>query len=178
MKPLKLSLQAFGPFAAREEVDFTLLPPGALFLISGPTGAGKTSILDGITYALYGDTSGGERSAREMRSHHADAAGQTEVEFEFALGERRYRVKRVPEQERAALRGDKLVKVLAKAELYRLEADGETWTPLAQKTTEVTALIEELLGFKAEQFRQVVLLPQGQFRKLLAASSAEREKIL
>lgn len=178
MKPLKLSLQAFGPFAAREEVDFTLLPSGCLFLIAGPTGAGKTSILDGITYALYGDTSGGERSAREMRSHHADASVQTEVGFEFALGARRYLVKRVPEQERAALRGDKLVKVLAKAELYRLEPDGETWTPLAHKTTEVTALIEDLLGFKAEQFRQVVLLPQGQFRKLLAASSAEREKIL
>lgn len=178
MKPLKLSLQAFGPFAGRETVDFTLLPPGCLFLIAGPTGAGKTSILDGITYALYGDTSGGERSAREMRSHHADASVQTEVEFEFALGQRHYRVRRVPEQERAALRGDKLVKVLARAELYRLEADGETWTPLAQKTTEVGALVEELLGFKAEQFRQVVVLPQGQFRKLLAASSAEREKIL
>lgn len=178
MKPLKLTLQAFGPFAGCEVVDFTLLPSGCLFLIAGPTGAGKTSILDGITYALYGDTSGGERSAREMRSHHADASVQTEVEFDFALGERRYRVRRVPEQERAALRGDKLVRVLAKAELYRLEADGETWTPLAHKTTEVTALIEELLGFKAEQFRQVVLLPQGQFRKLLAASSAEREKIL
>ncbi|MFU2487202.1 AAA family ATPase [Thauera sp. WH-1] len=178
MKPLKLSLQAFGPFAGREEVDFTRLPSGALFLIAGPTGAGKTSILDGITYALYGDTSGGERSAREMRSHHADASVQTEVEFEFALGERRYRVKRIPEQERAARRGDGLAKVLAKAELYRLEGDGETWTPLAHKTTEVTALIEALLGFKAEQFRQVVLLPQGQFRKLLAASSAEREKIL
>ncbi|EPZ17467.1 hypothetical protein M622_01470 [Thauera terpenica 58Eu] len=178
MKPLKLILQAFGPFAEREEVDFTRLPPGALFLISGPTGAGKTSILDGITYALYGDTSGGERSAREMRSHHADVALQTELEFEFALGERRYRVRRVPEQERAALRGDKLVKVLAKAELSRLDTDGETWSPLAHKTTEVSALIEDLLGFKAEQFRQVVLLPQGQFRKLLAASSAERERIL
>ncbi|KAI5915188.1 AAA family ATPase [Thauera sp. 2A1] len=176
MKPLKLTLQAFGPFAGREEVDFTRLPAGALFLISGPTGAGKTSILDGITYALYGDTSGGERSAREMRSHHADDGLQTEIEFEFALGERRYRVKRVPEQERAALRGSGLVKVLAKAELSRL--DGETWTPLAQKTTEVTAQVEELLGFKADQFRQVALLPQGQFRKLLAAGSGEREKIL
>jgi len=176
MKPLKLTLQAFGPFAAREEVDFTRLPAGALFLISGPTGAGKTSILDGITYALYGDTSGGERSAREMRSHHADDALQTEIEFEFALGERRYRVRRVPDQERAALRGSGLVKVQPKAELMRL--DGETWTPIAQKTTEVTAQVEDLLGFKADQFRQVVLLPQGQFRKLLAAGSGEREKIL
>ncbi len=178
MKPLKLVLQAFGPFAAREEVDFTLLPRGCLFLIAGPTGAGKTSILDGITYALYGDTSGGERSAREMRSHHADAALQTEVEFEFALGAaplpRAPRARAGPR--RAARR--RWSKVLAKAELFRLDADGETWIPLAQKTTEVTALVEELLGFKAEQFRQVVLLPQGQFRKLLAASSAEREKIL
>ncbi|ANQ83291.1 exonuclease SbcC [Azoarcus olearius] len=182
MKPLKLSLQAFGPFAGREEIDFTLLPEGALFLISGPTGAGKTSILDGITYALYGDTSGGERSAREMRSHHADAALLTEVEFEFALGARRYRVRRVPEQERAAQRatksGDGLVKVLARAELHRLDDDGVTWLPLAHKTTEVTSELTALLGCQAEQFRQVVLLPQGQFRKLLTASSGEREKIL
>lgn len=182
MKPLKLSLQAFGPFAGREEIDFTLLPEGALFLISGPTGAGKTSVLDGITYALYGDTSGGERSAREMRSHHADGALLTEVEFEFALGTRRYRVKRVPEQERAAQRatksGDGMVKVLARAELHRLDDDAVTWLPLAQKTTEVTSEVTTLLGCQAEQFRQVVLLPQGQFRKLLTASSGEREKIL
>ncbi|ENO78453.1 AAA family ATPase, partial [Thauera sp. 63] len=178
MKPLKLSLQAFGPFATREEVDFTRLPPGALFLIAGPTGAGKTSILDGITYALYGDTSGGERSAREMRSHHADAALQTEVELAFALGAQRYRVRRVPEQTRAAQRGGGVVNAPAKAELFRLDANGVDWIPLAQRTTEVTALVEDLLGFKADQFRQVVLLPQGQFRKLLAASSAEREKIL
>ncbi|WP_341646480.1 SMC family ATPase [Thauera sp. SDU_THAU2] len=178
MKPLKLSLQAFGPFAGRETVDFTRLPPGALFLISGPTGAGKTSILDGITYALYGDTSGGERSAREMRSHHADAALQTEVELEFALGGQRYRVRRVPEQSRAAQRGGGVVNAPAKAELFRFDADGQSWQPLAQRTTEVTQQVEALLGFKAEQFRQVVLLPQGQFRKLLAASSAEREKIL
>ena len=178
MKPLRLVMQAFGPFAGREEVDFTRLPEGVLFLIAGPTGAGKTSILDGLSYALYGDTSGGERSAREMRSHHADAALETEVEFDFALGARRYRVRRVPEQERAARRGGGLAKVLAKAELSRLGDDGQTWIPLAHKTTEVTTLVEELLGFKAEQFRQVVVLPQGQFRRLLAASSAEREKIL
>lgn len=184
MKPIKLTMQAFGPFAGREEVDFTRLPAGALFLIAGPTGAGKTSLLDGITFALYGDTSGGERSAREMRSHHADASTQTEVEFEFALGSQRYRVRRVPEQERAALRatkgGDGLVKVLAKAELYRWR-DGEGdagWEPVSQKTVEVTRDVVRLLGCEADQFRQVVLLPQGQFRKLLTASSGERERIL
>lgn len=182
MKPRSLTLQAFGPFAGREAIDFTQLPDGALFLISGPTGAGKTSILDGITYALYGDTSGGERSAREMRSHHADPTLLTEVEFEFALGPRRYRVRRVPEQERAAQRatksGDGTVKVAARAELYRLDDDGITWQPLAHKTTEVTREVTALLGCEAEQFRQVVVLPQGQFRKLLTASSGEREKIL
>lgn len=184
MKPLRLVLQAFGPFAGREEIDFTLLPPGALFLISGPTGAGKTALLDGITCALYGDTSGGERSAREMRSHHADASLQTEIEFDFALGAQRYRVHRIPEQERAAQRatrsGETVVKVAAKATLYRLEgeAGAETWVPLSTRTTEVSRQVAELLGFEAEQFRQVVLLPQGQFRKLLAAGSGEREKIL
>lgn len=184
MKPLRLVLQAFGPFAGREEIDFTLLPPGALFLISGPTGAGKTALLDGITCALYGDTSGGERSAREMRSHHAEATLQTEIEFEFALGAQRYRVHRIPEQERAAQRatrsGETLVKVAAKATLYRqeTEAGAQTWVPLSTRTTEVSRQIGELLGFEAEQFRQVVLLPQGQFRKLLAAGSGEREKIL
>ncbi|AWI76174.1 DNA repair exonuclease [Parazoarcus communis] len=184
MKPLRLILQAFGPFAGREEIDFTLLPAGSLFLISGPTGAGKTSILDGITCALYGDTSGGERSAREMRSHHADPAMLTEVEFEFALGSERYRVQRTPEQERPAQRatrsGDSMVKVPAKAALFRFDAaaDGDGWVPLSSKSTEVTQEVTRLLGFEAEQFRQVVLLPQGQFRKLLAAGSGEREKIL
>ena len=81
MKPRRLALQAFGPFAGREEIDFGTLPPDALFLIHGPTGAGKTSLLDGICYALYGETSGSERSAREMRSHHAPDNVPTEVEF-------------------------------------------------------------------------------------------------
>lgn len=97
MRPLRLVLTAFGPFARREEIDFTRLPPDALFLIHGPTGAGKTSILDGICYALYGETSGSERSAKEMRSHHAADDTLTEVEFEFALGRKRYRVRRSPE---------------------------------------------------------------------------------
>jgi len=186
MKPVTLHLQAFGPFAGRETVAFDRLPPGCLFLIAGPTGAGKTSLLDGITYALYGDTSGGERSAREMRSHHADPATLTEVEFEFELGGARYRVRRVPEQERPARRGEGMVKVAAVAELWKWTgagapaADNEDagWQPLAQRSNEVGQRIAELLGFEAEQFRQVVLLPQGQFRKLLAADSKARERIL
>ena len=178
MKPVKLVLQAFGPFAGREEIDFSRLPPGALFLISGPTGAGKTSILDGITYALYGDTSGGERSAREMRSHHAAATLLTEVEFEFDFAGKRYRARRQPEQERAALRGSGMVREPAKGALERYAADSGRWEPLTARISEIATRVEELLGFKAEQFRQVVVLPQGQFRRLLAASSAERERIL
>ncbi|WP_374605573.1 AAA family ATPase [Niveibacterium sp.] len=183
MKPIRLTLQAFGPFAGREVVDFTRLPSDALFLIHGPTGAGKTSILDGICYALYGDTSGSERSAKEMRSHHASDDTLTEVEFEFELGGKRFRIKRTPEQERTALRGrkDQLVKSPAKAELQTAAAGTtaeSTWTPVVNKTTEVTERITALLGFEVDQFRQVIMLPQGQFRKLLTADSREREKIL
>jgi exonuclease SbcC len=177
MKPRTLSMQAFGPFANRETVDFTLLPEDSLFLIHGPTGAGKSTLFDGICFALYGDTSGGERQAREMRSHHAADTVQTEVELEFELGSRRFRVKRIPEQERAALRGkDGLVKVPAKAELH--EWDDTEWTLLASRSGEVNSKVEELLGFEAAQFRQVIMLPQNQFRELLAADSKEREKIL
>jgi len=182
MKPARLMLKAFGPFANREEVDFTRLPSDALFLIHGPTGAGKTSILDGICYALYGETSGSERTAKEMRSHHAPDDMLTEVEFEFELGGKRFRVRRSPEQERAALRGNReqLVKSIAKAELQAWEddPDGEgSWKPIVSKSTEVTERIIALLGFEADQFRQVIMLPQGQFRKLLTADSKEREKI-
>ncbi|SIR38251.1 exonuclease SbcC [Aromatoleum tolulyticum] len=180
MKPCRLALQAFGPFAGREEIDFGALPSDALFLIHGPTGAGKTSLLDGICYALYGETSGSERSAREMRSHHAPDSVLTEVEFEFELAGTRYRIRRSPEQERTALRGKKeLVKTPAKAELHVHDAAATgDWTPLVSKTTEVTERIVALLGFEADQFRQVIMLPQGQFRKLLTADSRDREKIL
>ena len=98
MKPLRLVLQAFGPYAARQELDFADLQGQDFFLIHGPTGAGKTSILDGISYALYGETSGGLREARDMRSHFADPALETRVRFEFQLGEHIYRVDRCPEQ--------------------------------------------------------------------------------
>ena len=177
MKPRCLTLQAFGPFAGREEINFTKLPSDALFLIHGPTGAGKSTLLDGICFALYGETSGDERLPKEMRSHHSADNVETEVELEFDLGAKRFRVKRIPEQERAAKKGDaKTVKVLAKAELH--EWSGTEWSLLAAKSTEVSTRIATLLGFEADQFRQVIMLPQGQFRRLLSADSKDREKIL
>jgi len=173
--PKRLILQAFGPYAGEVTIDFDHLPAASLFLIHGPTGAGKSALFDGICYALYGDSSAGERLPREMRSHHADPATPTVVIFEFALGQRRYRIRRAPEQELAA-HGGKTMRKTAQATLAQW-CDGQ-WRELVGRSSEVTARAIELLGFEAEQFRQVIMLPQGQFRRLLAASSREREAIL
>lgn len=176
MKPLILTMQAFGPFAARERVDFTRLGERALFLIHGPTGAGKTTLLDALCFALYGDTSGGERDARAMRSDHAAAELDTEVELEFALGAERYRVTRKPAQQRPRKRGGGWTEAKAEAQLDRLTA-GE-WRSVASQAGKVTEAVRALLGFDSAQFRQVIVLPQGRFRELLTAGSGEREEIL
>ncbi len=176
MKPLILTMQAFGPFAARERVDFTRLGERALFLIHGPTGAGKTTLLDALCFALYGDTSGGERDARAMRSDHAPAELETEVELEFALGMERYRVTRKPAQQRPRRRGDGWTEAKAEAQLDRLT--GADWKSLATQPGKVLDAVRGLLGFDSAQFRQVIVLPQGRFRELLTAGSGEREEIL
>ncbi|WP_059415767.1 AAA family ATPase [Cupriavidus basilensis] len=176
MRPLHLALQAFGPFAAREEIDFSRLGEQAFFLIHGPTGAGKTTLLDAICFALYGDTSGGERSAQDMRSANADPGLRTEVTFEFSLGAQRYRVTRSPAQERPKLRGGGTVKETPKAQLDALEAAG--WTSKASQPSRVDEFVRNLLGFDSSQFRQVIVLPQGRFRELLTADSKSRQAIL
>lgn len=176
MKPLILTMQAFGPFAGRERVDFTLLGERALFLIHGPTGAGKTTLLDAICFALYGDTSGGEREARAMRSDHAAQDLATEVELEFSLGPERYRVTRSPAQQRPKKRGEGMVEAKPEAQLDR-QVGGE-WKSVASQPQKVTEAARELLGFDSAQFRQVIVLPQGRFRELLVARSDEREAIL
>lgn len=180
MKPLQLEMQAFGPFARRQVIDFRQLGGKTFFLIHGPTGSGKTSILDGICFALFGDSSGGERDGRQMRSHHADADTLTEVCFDFALGAQRYRVRRVPEQMRKARRGGGGAQQAQIAELWKVEdtGAGEQLTPLASRWTTVTAEVSKLLGFESRQFRQVIMLPQGKFFEFLKSSSQEREKIL
>jgi exonuclease SbcC len=118
MKPLVVEMQAFGPFADRQVIDFRELGSKTFFLIHGPTGSGKTSILDGICFALFGDSSGGEREGRHLRSHHADSDTLTQVSFDFALGADRYRVRRVPEQMRKSQRGGGETKQLQKADLW------------------------------------------------------------
>jgi exonuclease SbcC len=180
MKPLILELQAFGPFAHRQVIDFRLLGSKTFFLIHGPTGSGKTTILDGMCFALFGDSSGGERDGRQMRSHHAGLDTLTEVRFDFALGTDRYRVRRVPEQMRRALRGGGETVQNPKADLWRIvsEAGGEKEAPVASGWADVTRKIVELLGFDSRQFRQVIMLPQGKFREFLMANSQERESIL
>ena len=177
MKPLQLEMQAFGPYAGLERVDFTRLGEAPLFLICGPTGAGKTSILDGICYSLYGDSAGGERTGRTMRSDFADQKITTQVTFWFALGGRTYKVRRIPEQTLPKVRSEGFTTKPAEAYLWTLDG-GEQERLLTSKVGEVTGRVAELLGFKGDQFRQVVLLPQGQFQRFLMASGAERENIL
>jgi exonuclease SbcC len=177
MKPLVLEMQAFGPFAHRQIIDFQLLGEKTFFLIHGPTGSGKTTILDGMSFALFGDTSGGEREGRQMRSHHADSGTLTTVTFDFALGSLHYRVKRSPEQMRKALRGTGETKQAPQADMWQIDASGQE-IPLATGSTDVTRKVTELLGFESKQFRQVIMLPQGKFREFLMANSQEREVIL
>jgi exonuclease SbcC len=182
MRPLHLTMQAFGPYAGREELDFRLLGKNSFFLIHGPTGGGKTTILDAICFALYGVSSGEEREGKEMRSDHAEPSLATEVAFDFSLGEDLYRVSRSPEQERPKKRGDGTTRKNPEATLWRLLERGKgslvESDVLESQWSRVTERIEEILGFKSDQFRQVIMLPQGQFRKLLMANSTEREDIL
>lgn len=177
MRPRILEMRAFGPFADCQRIDFTELGDKPLFLINGPTGAGKTTILDAICFALYGKTTGNEREGSQMRCDNADDGLLTEVYFSFELGQKRYSIRRCPEQPRAKSRGEGFTLQKSEAELKRLMPDGTEELLVASKVTDANACIEELTGLDVDQFRQVMVLPQGKFRELLLADSKEREKI-
>lgn len=181
MRPIRVEMTAFGPYAGTEVADFRELGENRLFLIHGPTGAGKTSILDAISFALYGETSGAERHAGQMRSHLAPDDRPTEVVLDFALGEAAWRIRRRPGQTRPK-RGGGTTDVPAEAALYRRTGpnhdDGDDGIAVATRVREVDEQVRGLLGFSAAEFRQVVVLPQGRFRELLVAETREREKIL
>ncbi|HEY5386686.1 MAG TPA: AAA family ATPase, partial [Thermoleophilia bacterium] len=176
MRPLRVVMQAFGPYGRREVLDFAKLGERRFFLVCGPTGAGKTTVLDAMAFALYGASSGAERDPRDMRSQHARPELLTEVEFEFAIGDIEYRIVRRPQQERPKKVGESTTTENQDATLWVLHGDDSK--PLAHGWSAVTVRVSELLGFRDEQFRQVVMLPQGRFQELLTAKTPDRERIL
>lgn len=179
MKPLVLKMCAFGPYAEEQIVDFRLLNTQDLFLITGPTGSGKTTIFDGISTALYGSASGDLRSTEGLRSHFAREDVPTVVSLEFTLKNKRYFIERQPKQVRKKVRGEGFTDSPPSSELIcyaSLESDEVDEVVTGVKN--VDEAIEKIIGLNCDQFRQIMMIPQGEFRKLLTASSNEREKVL
>jgi len=176
MKPISLTIEAFGPYRDSVTLDFNELQDHSMFLIAGPTGAGKTSILDAMVYALYGEPSGEVRKIDAIRSDFAEPERMTRVDFSFAIGEAQYRVERLPKQLVAKKRGTGMREQNASATVYEMK-DGE-WKVIATSAAAIRDTVQRIIGFRKDQFLQVVLLPQGEFRKLLVASTSEREELL
>ncbi|OWP21913.1 ATPase [Microbacterium sp. AISO3] len=176
MKLHRLELTGFGPFREKQTVDFDAFDRDGVFLISGRTGAGKSSILDGVSFALYGSVPRYDNGERRLRSDHSFLGDPTEVRLEFTVGGQRWRVTRAPEYERPAKRGDKLTTEIARAELEQ-DVDGE-WVGRAAKPREVALLLDEVLGLNAQQFQQVILLAQNKFSRFLLARNDERQQLL
>ena len=172
MRPLLLTLCAFGPYARETRVDFEKLGPSGLYLISGDTGAGKTTLFDALTYALYGQASGDNREPSMLRSQYAEPSTPTWVELTFLCRGQKYTVRRSPEYQRPTARGQGLTTEKADAQLTF--PDGRQ--PLT-RPREVTREVEEILGIDRDQFTQIAMLAQGDFLKLLLASTEERKKI-
>ena len=171
MRPLRLTMSAFGPYAGKTELSLEQLGSRGLYLITGDTGAGKTTIFDAISFALFGEASGDSRAADMLRSQYADAETPTQVELVFAYAGKTYTVRRSPEYERPAKRGDKLVTQKAEAELTL--PDGRVMTGLK----DVDARVQDILGVTRKQFSQIAMIAQGEFRRLLQANTKERMEI-
>jgi exonuclease SbcC len=170
-----LHLTAFGSYPGTEHIDFAALAELGLFTVTGPTGAGKSTIFDAMTFALFGDVAG-DRQARDMRSHHAAAGTLTEVTFEFEVDGGRYRVQRTPSQDRPRKSGSGTTLHNTTAEFARWE--GSTWVTEVAQAGAVSKRCIELLGLTAPQFQQVVLLPQGKFSEFLLAKTSDRQEVL
>ncbi|SEA63720.1 exonuclease SbcC [Thalassobacillus cyri] len=176
MKAITLTVTAFGPYRGRQLIDFSRLGEESIFLVTGPTGAGKTTIFDAMCFALYGKASGSDRDQDTLRSHFAEPDEQTSVEFVFELRGKTYRVIRTPKQPKRKARGEGFTEDPAKAELYLLDGDKEIL--VASHIKEVNETLEEMISLDYEQFRKMIMIPQGEFRKLISENSKEREEIL
>ena len=171
MRPLKLTMSAFGPYAGEVSLDMRKLGNGGIYLICGDTGAGKTTIFDAVCFALYGKASGDIRDKSSFRSKYANDEAKTYVELEFEYNGEIYKVTRNPEYLRKSKRGEGFAKQGANATL--ILPNGTVVT----KTNEVTAKIEEILGVDKNQFSQIAMIAQGDFRKLLNCDTKERKEI-
>lgn len=171
MRPVKLVMSAFGPYAGRVEIDFEKLGTRGIYLITGDTGAGKTTVFDAITFALYGEASGENRDVKMLRSKYARPETLTEVQLTFLYGEKEFFVKRNPEYDRPKARGEGMTTEKANAELHY--EDGR----IISKQKEVNKAIVNIMGLDRHQFTQIAMIAQGDFLKLLLASTEERKKI-
>ncbi|MDT0201443.1 SMC family ATPase [Nocardioides sp. AE5] len=171
-----LSATAFGPFAETVTVDFDELSAAGLFLLSGPTGAGKTSVLDAVAFALYGDVPGDRSTARSLRSDHAAPGVAPRVVLQATMAGRRFRITRSPQWTRPKKRGTGTT--TEQAHVVIEERVDDEWSPLSNRIDETGHLITGLLGMNMTQFCQVAMLPQGEFQAFLRASSLERHKLL
>ena len=175
MRPLKLTMSAFGPYAGVMKLDFETLGTCGLYLITGDTGAGKTTIFDAISFALFGEASGGNREPGMLRSKYADPSTPTEVTLTFRYAGKEYTITRNPEyikpKTKGKDKGDAMTKQTAGATLTY--PDGH----LVTKPKEVNTAIRDILGLDREQFAQVAMIAQGDFLKLLLADTKERQKI-
>ncbi|NIY70111.1 AAA family ATPase [Streptomyces malaysiensis] len=186
MRLHRLVVTAFGPFGATQEIDFDELSAAGLFLLHGPTGAGKTSVLDAVCYALYGQVPGARQgSGLSLRSDHAEPLTPTEVVLEFTVGERRLEITRRPEQPRPKKRGTGMTREKAQTLLREYApatsstgAGAGEWKALSRSHQEIGEEIAQLVGMSREQFCQVVLLPQGDFARFLRADELARGKLL
>lgn len=171
MRPLKITMLAFGPYAGEVTLDMQKLGKSGIYLITGDTGAGKTTVFDAISYALYGEASGNYRENTTLRSKYASADTPTFVELEFEYNNEIYKINRNPEYPRPNKRGEGFTKQSANAELVM--PDGSVIT----KIKEVSAKVEEIIGINKNQFSQIAMIAQGDFRKLLNCETNERSKI-
>lgn len=172
MRPIKLTISAFGPYAGKETLDLDKLGENGLYLITGTTGAGKTSIFDAIAYALYDSPSGDVRDDSMLRSKYADETTETYVELEFMCNEKLYKVRRNPEYTRLKIHGGGTTKQVAKAELHY--PDGRI---VDKSKKEVTKAITEIIGVDYDQFTKIAMIAQGEFRKILLDKTENRKEI-
>ncbi len=174
MKPIKLVLSAFGPYARRTEVDFARLGDDGVFLITGDTGAGKTTLFDAISFALYGESSGGieRRASKSFRSDYASPTEETYVEYTFRHKAEVWRIRRCPDYTRPKKIGEGTTKQSASAELVKIET-GEVWNGVEQVNERIT----QLIGLTRNQFSQTVMIAQGDFLKILNAKSTDRQQL-